>query len=259
MPRFTSRIPDPRPSKAHPEHRKLRKELEKEHSYEWVPPVILALLGVTLAYDVTKDVEKHEQKHKEEEEEEERRRRRRRERSHRSRRRGSDDEEDNDGVDDDDYEGRYDDRERRRRRRSRRRSEPQRWSVPDDIDVHNDYEGLGGGREPGMERAESLERGEVVDYDKLDGGLDRADQLEKGEGGGVDDDYRGRYYYEDDRVPRRTIEYDEHDDDGKRYRRRRRRYEEEQPDYEYLDYTRGRRVLDERRSRPRPRRRSSDW
>lgn len=255
MPRFTSRIPDPRPSKAHPEHRKLRKELEKEHGYGWIPPVILALLGVTLAYDVTKDVEKHEQKHKQEEEEEEKRRRRRRERSHRSRRRGSDDEEDNDNDDDDDD---YDDKDRRRSRRSRRRSEPQRWSVPDDIDVHNDYEGLGGGREPGMERAESLERGEVVNYDKLDGGLDRADQLEKGEGHGVDDDYYRDRYYEEDR-PRRTIAYDEYDDEGKRYRRRRRRYEEDQPDYEYLDYTRGRRVLDERRSRPRPRRRSSDW
>lgn len=257
MPRFTSRIPDPRPSKAHPEHRKLRKELEKEHGYGWVPPVILALLGVTLAYDVTKDVEKHEQKHKQEEEEEEKRRRRRRERSQRSRRKGGDDEEDN-GHDDDDDDDYDDDRDRRRSRRSRRRSEPQRWSVPDDIDVHNDYEGLGGGREPGMERAESLERGDVVDYYKLDGGLDRADQLEKGEGRGVDDDYHRDRYYEEDR-PRRTTAYDEYDDQGKRYRRRRRRYEEEQPDYEYLDYTRGRRVLDERRSRPQPRRRSSDW
>ncbi|KAF3767845.1 hypothetical protein M406DRAFT_321745, partial [Cryphonectria parasitica EP155] len=54
--------PDPRPSKAHPEHRRIRKELEKEHGYGWVPPVILGLIGIGLAYDVTKDVEKAEER-----------------------------------------------------------------------------------------------------------------------------------------------------------------------------------------------------
>lgn len=236
----------------------MRKDLEKEHGYGWLPPMILALLGVTLAFDVTKEVEKHEQRHKEEEDEEEKRRRRRRERdlrsgSRRHRRRDSEDEEgfDDDDDDQDDYDSRDRRRRRRRRTRSNRRGEQQqqkRWSVPDDIDIRNDYEGLGGGREAGMERAESLERGEVVDHDNLDGGLDRADQLEKGEAGVPDD--RDRY----DGRPRRSIAYDEFDD-GRQYRRR--RYEE--PDYEYLDYSRGRRALDERRSRPRPRRRSSDW
>lgn len=262
MPRFTSRLPDPRPSRAHPEHRKLRKELEKEHGYEWVPPVILALLGVTLAYDITKDVEKHEKKHKKEEEVEEKRDRRRRERdirsgSRRHRRRDSEDEEGNEN-DDDDHDSRDEDRDRRRTRSRRSRSRRgeqrrERWSVPDDIDIRNDYEGLGGGREAGMERAESLERGEAGDFDKMDGGLDRADLLERGDGGMVDD--RDRYGA---RPPRRSIAYDEFDDDEGRGQYRRRRYEE--PDYEYLDYSRGRRALDERRShRPRPRRRSSDW
>ncbi|KAJ4406819.1 hypothetical protein N0V82_010045 [Gnomoniopsis sp. IMI 355080] len=258
MPRLRSRIPDPRPSRAHPEHRKLRKELEKEHGYGWVPPVILALLGVTLAYDVTKDVEKKEERHKKDEEDDEKRKRRRREReirsgSRRHRRRDSEDEEGDDNDDEeDDYDSRDGDRDRRRRR-SRRGERQQRWSVPDDIDIRNDYEGLGGGREAGMERAESLERGEVGDYDKMDGGLDRADMLERGDGGVVDDD---RDRYERRRPPRRSIAYDEFEEDG-RGQFRRRRYEE--PDYEYLDYSRGRRVLDERRSRPRPRRRSSDW
>lgn len=229
--------------------------MEKEHGYGWVPPMILALLGVTLAFDVTKDVEKHEQRHKQEEEDQEKQKRRRRERdlrsgSRRHRHRDSEDEEgDRFDDDEDDYNSRDGDRNRRRRgsRRGEQRQH-QRWSVPDDIDIRNDYEGLGGGREAGMEHAESLERGEVVDYDKLDGGLDRADQLEKGEAGVDDRDYyQGR--------SRRSIAYDEFDD-GRQYRRR--RYEEA-PDYEYLDYSRGRRVLDERRSRPRPRRRSSDW
>ena len=56
--------PDPRPSRAHPEQRAHRKKLEKEHGYGWVPPVLLGLLGLTLAYDVTKDVEKAEERHR---------------------------------------------------------------------------------------------------------------------------------------------------------------------------------------------------
>ncbi|PSR76544.1 hypothetical protein BD289DRAFT_172418 [Coniella lustricola] len=64
MPAHRFLPPDPRPSKAHPEHRRRRKELEKEHNYEWVPPIILGLLGITLAYDVTKDVAKLEEKKK---------------------------------------------------------------------------------------------------------------------------------------------------------------------------------------------------
>ncbi|OIW32186.1 hypothetical protein CONLIGDRAFT_259749 [Coniochaeta ligniaria NRRL 30616] len=55
--------PDPRPSKAHPEHRAKRKELEKKHGgYEWVPYLGLALTGLVLAFDVEKDVEKREKR-----------------------------------------------------------------------------------------------------------------------------------------------------------------------------------------------------
>lgn len=253
MPRFTSRLPDPRPSRAHPEHRKLRKELEKEHGYGWVPPMLLALLGVTLAFDITKDVEKHEQRHKQEEEEEKERKRRRREReirygSHRPRRSDSEDEEGQDDDGNGDYDGRDGARDRRRwdRQGWRDESQQKQWAMPPDMDVRNDYEALGGGRDAGMERAESLERGEAGDY-KMDGGLDRADLVEKGEGG-VDD--RDRYGVR----PRRSIAYDEFDD-GRRFRRRR----DDELEHEYVDYSRGRRALDERRSRPRPRRRSSDW
>jgi len=55
--------PDPRPSKAHPEHRAVRKELEKKHGgYEWVPVAGLALTGLILAINVEKDVDKCEKK-----------------------------------------------------------------------------------------------------------------------------------------------------------------------------------------------------
>ncbi|KAJ9162163.1 hypothetical protein NKR19_g1479, partial [Coniochaeta hoffmannii] len=55
--------PDPRPSKAHPEHRARRKELEKKHGgYEWVPYLGLALTGLVLAFNVEKDVEKCERR-----------------------------------------------------------------------------------------------------------------------------------------------------------------------------------------------------
>lgn len=238
----------------------MRKELEKEHGYEWVPPVILALLGVGLAYDVTKDVEKHEEKHKREDEEAEERRRRRRERErgrdggddrrgsrHRSRLRHSDD----DNNDDDDDEQRENERDRQRRERRRRRRSEMRSGgrhMPDGIDHHR---GLGGNVDPGMEIAE---RGEAGSSGR-DGGLSKADMLERGEGGWV---------------RRRSTGYDSYDDydDEGRYRRRRYYRDEDDADedddrdaaafdYEYIS---GRRELDDRRSRrPLPRRRSSNW
>lgn len=265
MPRLNPRFPDPRPSRANPEHRKARKELESSHGYGWVPPVLLGLLGLSLAFDVTKDIEKHEERHRREEEDAERarrRQRRRRERERREREYGSssrrrrsyDDAEeqededrgsDDDGGGDDDDE--YVDAQGRRRRIRRREEDQKQWLIPDDIDVHNDYEALGGDREAGMERAESLENGEAGDA-KYDGGLDRADQLEKGEGG-IDEDraYGAR--------PQRTIAYNGADE-GRPYRRRR---DDDDWGYEYVDESRGRRDLDQRRSRPRPRRQSSDW
>lgn len=250
---------DPRPSRADPEARRVRKELEKEHSYEWVPPVILTLIGIGLAYDVTKDVEKHEEKHHQEEREiEERRRRRRGDRdrdrdsrhgsSRRSRRhndddeRGEDDEQERDRARSDDE----DDRERRRRRRHRSARARSERRPRGDVQSVGYHEGLG---VPVDSRLESAENGEADDS-RRDGGLDRADLLEKGEGSGWS---------------RKDFGHDSHDeyDDQGRYRRRRRNYydedDEDDDDFDY-EYVRGRKDLDDRRTRrPLPRRRSSDW
>lgn len=188
---------DPRPSRAHPEHRATRKQLEKENGYGWVPPVILGLVGLTLAFDVSKDVEKAEEKHKKREEEEEGRKRGRRgENRGRSRRHRGDDD---DNDDDDDY---------------------------DQFDTDGD-----GGH-----------------GDRRDGLLARGDRLEKGEAGPWDRDW------ERERERRKRSGYDsleeDYEEDEGRYPRRGR---------DDSDYERGRRALHDRRSRPRPRRRSSDW
>ncbi|KAI1409085.1 hypothetical protein F5Y13DRAFT_170638 [Hypoxylon sp. FL1857] len=75
---------DPRgylPSRAHPEHRSRRKELEKEHPFGWKEPLVLGLLGIGLAWNIEKQVQKHEERKEREEHEgkerEERRRHRR--------------------------------------------------------------------------------------------------------------------------------------------------------------------------------------
>ncbi|KAI1766197.1 hypothetical protein GGR53DRAFT_464599 [Hypoxylon sp. FL1150] len=69
------------PSHAHPEHRSARKELEKEHPFGWTEPLILGMIGVGLAWNIEKQVQKHEERkdreEKEQKEREERRRRRR--------------------------------------------------------------------------------------------------------------------------------------------------------------------------------------
>lgn len=204
--------PDPRPSRANAEQRARRKQLEKEHGYGWVPPVVLGLLGLTLAYDVTRDVEKCEKRKNEngdeqEDEDEEARRRRKRERR----------------------------REELRSRSDRRH----RGGGGSDFDSRESWDDeVRGGSDRG--------RGE------RDGGLTRADRLEKGEGGPWDRDRererdrrRGSvndqddYYYDEDR-PRRGRGRDGGDDD-------------------YYDYDRGRRAVEDRRARPRMRRHSSDW
>lgn len=71
MPKLSvPRPPDPRPSKAHPEHRKRRKELEEKHGgYEWVPYLGLALTGLVLAFNVEKDVAKCEKRKEKQEKE----------------------------------------------------------------------------------------------------------------------------------------------------------------------------------------------
>lgn len=180
---------DPRPSRADPEHRRLRKELEKEHNYEWVPPIVLGLLGITLAWDVAKDVSKCEER-KEKEEKERKERDERRRSSRRGRYNDYDDEEDDEDEDGGD----------RRRRRRRGRS--------------------------------------------TDAGLDRADRLEGGD---------------DKNRKRRSSAYDNdyYYDQAARLSGRRGRDDEGYYDYEYDD--RGRSYDDTRASRPRPRRRSSDW
>ncbi|KAI1461958.1 hypothetical protein F4805DRAFT_189315 [Annulohypoxylon moriforme] len=69
------------PSRAHPEHRSARKELEKEHPFDWTGPLVLGMLGIGLAWDIEKQVKKREERKDREEQEnkerEERRRRRR--------------------------------------------------------------------------------------------------------------------------------------------------------------------------------------
>lgn len=195
---------DPRPSRADAEHRRLRKEMEKEHQYEWVPPIVLGLLGITLAWDVTKDVAKCEERKKKEEEEKEKEedeRRRRRRQKHIRRQRRYDDLPEEDEEDEDSYQ------ERR----------------------------TAGGR-----------------LMRTDSGLERAGRLERGEGGSSWD--RGRDRGDDSRK-RWSIGYD---DDPYDYANSRSRRGRDDADYDYEYDTRGR-TYDDRKSRPRPRRRSSDW
>ncbi|KAI1368674.1 hypothetical protein F5Y08DRAFT_335570 [Xylaria arbuscula] len=59
--------PDPRnllPSRADPEHRQRRKKLEKEHPFGLTEFVSLGLIGLTLAWDIDKQVEKCAEKKK---------------------------------------------------------------------------------------------------------------------------------------------------------------------------------------------------
>ncbi|KAI1446819.1 hypothetical protein F5Y02DRAFT_381586 [Annulohypoxylon stygium] len=69
------------PSRAHPEQRAARKELEKEHPFDWTGPLVLGMLGIGLAWDIEKQVKKREERKDREEQEarerEDRRRRRR--------------------------------------------------------------------------------------------------------------------------------------------------------------------------------------
>ncbi|KAI1325472.1 hypothetical protein F5Y16DRAFT_401323 [Xylariaceae sp. FL0255] len=89
-------VPDPRnllPSRADPEHRSHRKQLEKEHPFSFKQAVILGLIGLKVAWNIEQQVQKHEEKHEREEAEQKKREdrdRRRRERRSRSEYRGSD-------------------------------------------------------------------------------------------------------------------------------------------------------------------------
>lgn len=202
--------PDPRPSKAHPEMRARRKQLEKEHGYGWVPPVVLGLLGLTLAYDVTRDVEKYEKKKEEGENSQQ-----------------------NGGGDGEDEET------RRRRKRERRREE---------LRLRSDRRHRGGGG--GGSDFDSWDSREDEGRRERDGGLTRADRLEKGEGGPWDRDRE----QERDRRRGSTYDADDYYDEDRPRRRGREGYDDD-----YYDYERGRRAVEERRGRPRMRRHSSDW
>ncbi|KAK6819668.1 hypothetical protein PG987_016151 [Apiospora arundinis] len=74
---------DPRnllPSRADPEHRSRRKELEKQHGYGYTEPLILAAIGIGLVWNIDNQVRKHEERKDEAEKAEEERRERRRKR-----------------------------------------------------------------------------------------------------------------------------------------------------------------------------------
>ncbi|KAI0409450.1 hypothetical protein F4802DRAFT_543971 [Xylaria palmicola] len=74
-------------SRADPEERERRKQLEKESAVGLTEVAVLGLIGLTLAWDIEKQVQKREEKKEKEEEAEHRRRedreRRRREAAHR--------------------------------------------------------------------------------------------------------------------------------------------------------------------------------
>ncbi|TGJ82544.1 hypothetical protein E0Z10_g6225 [Xylaria hypoxylon] len=62
---------DPRgllPSRAHPEHRKTRKDLEKEHQIGFAEVGVLSLIGLTLAWNIENQVRKCEERKDKEEE-----------------------------------------------------------------------------------------------------------------------------------------------------------------------------------------------
>ncbi|KAK8059770.1 hypothetical protein PG996_009700 [Apiospora saccharicola] len=74
---------DPRdllPSRADPEHRSHRKELEKQHGYGYTEPLILAAIGIGLVWNIDNQVRKHEERKDEAERAAEERRERRRKR-----------------------------------------------------------------------------------------------------------------------------------------------------------------------------------
>ncbi|KAI1487740.1 hypothetical protein F5X96DRAFT_126138 [Biscogniauxia mediterranea] len=79
---------DPRkymPSRADPEHRSRRKQIEKDHPFGWQAPVILGMLGVGLAWNIEKEVQKHEERKDKEKQDQ----RKREDREHRRRERGT--------------------------------------------------------------------------------------------------------------------------------------------------------------------------
>ncbi|KAK8105832.1 uncharacterized protein PG998_003696 [Apiospora kogelbergensis] len=74
---------DPRnllPSRADPENRSRRKELEKQHGYGYTEPLILAAIGIGLVWNIDNQVRKHEERKDEAEKADEDRRERRRQR-----------------------------------------------------------------------------------------------------------------------------------------------------------------------------------
>ncbi|KAJ0354941.1 hypothetical protein COL154_002020 [Colletotrichum chrysophilum] len=67
--------PDPRPWTADPEHRKMRKTMEKESpGFDWGQAIALGMIGATVMFGIDKSLKKCEERHEEEDRREERRR-----------------------------------------------------------------------------------------------------------------------------------------------------------------------------------------
>ncbi|KAI1804144.1 hypothetical protein F4811DRAFT_521709 [Daldinia bambusicola] len=91
------------PSRAHPEHRSRRKQLEKEHPFTWKEPLVLGLIGIGLAWNIEKQVQKHEERKEREEQQQQQ-----------QQQQGRDDNNNNNSNE--------------QRRRRRRETDPQGWN-----------------------------------------------------------------------------------------------------------------------------------
>ncbi|KAJ1331591.1 hypothetical protein MN608_05051 [Microdochium nivale] len=180
------RIPDPRvllPSKADPEHRSLRKELEKNHGLGYKEPLVLGLIAMGLVWNMDQQVKKYEERKDQKES-------------------ARDNNKNNDGEDDD--------RRSTRRARSSRRAPP---PPPASVSSSSRRGGGGGGGEErehhrsgrqeyddGSRRPSQRSRGYAHDHYYHDdgGGYGAADMSPRGHGA-----RRERYYVHDtDGIPR---------------------------------------------------------
>ncbi|KAI2617534.1 hypothetical protein GGS26DRAFT_576474 [Hypomontagnella submonticulosa] len=199
--------PNPRnylPSRAHPEHRSRRKELEKEHPFGWTEPLVLGMLGIGLAWNIEKQVQKHEERKDREEQEakeKEERRRRRRERQIRdgtfdpaNHDRGSESMSRSSAGRSREDRDRQREKERRGDRRSSRAtdgSERSRSVARDTVDFER------GRRDRG--RVQSVDMGRYNDYRNLEDGryYDQPRYDRRDDDGRADQEYRSRGHRRD--------------------------------------------------------------
>ncbi|KAI0380033.1 hypothetical protein F5Y04DRAFT_104674 [Hypomontagnella monticulosa] len=181
--------PNPRnylPSRAHPEHRSRRKELEKEHPFGWTEPLVLGMLGIGLAWNIEKQVQKHEERKDREEQEakeKEERRRRRRERQIRD--------------------GTFDPANQDRGSESQSRSSGGRSREDKDRERERDWRSSRA-TTGGSERSRSVAR-DTVDFERSRRGRGRVQSVDMGRYNDYRDLEDGRYY---DR-PRYDRRYDD--------------------------------------------------